>query len=267
MSRKSCLGSYLGSRKRPHTLLSVPEPRAGGHRTLSLLCHQIVTTRNWSFLARCAFKNQLIMASALEGESFILQDSSSGRQREISLPDSGFGVKLKRLGRTCWHTEMLVGQVLIGGLQAFMVRFETFRTGFWTLMMRRGRNFNIRSSWMRDPSLLKRVRLLTSSHGLVLWIRGEENLWFCGHFKIPSSVYALATWLCKFSGTQFLIYWQEMGSVELVLEGPQLQVYQFLLSIYPAYCFVLLIFKNYYILYWSRFQSPIETVKFKFQIF
>ena len=51
---------------------------------------------------------------------------------QICLPDSGFGVKFNRLQRTGWHTEMLAGQVLIGGLQAFMVRW--------------GRNFNTRSS-------------------------------------------------------------------------------------------------------------------------
>ena len=49
---------------------------------------------------------------------------------QICLSDSGFGVKLKRLGRTGWHTEMLVAQVLIGELQVLMVRFETFMTGF-----------------------------------------------------------------------------------------------------------------------------------------
>ena len=38
-------------------------------------------------------------------------------------PDSGFGAKFKRLGRTGWHADTLVGQVLIDGLQAFMVRF------------------------------------------------------------------------------------------------------------------------------------------------
>ena len=49
---------------------------------------------------------------------------------QICLTDSAFGAKFKRLGRRGWHTEMLVGQVLIGGLQAFMVRFQTFTTGF-----------------------------------------------------------------------------------------------------------------------------------------
>ena len=42
---------------------------------------------------------------------------------QICLSDSGFGAKFKRLGRTGWHAETLVGQVLIGGPQAFMVRF------------------------------------------------------------------------------------------------------------------------------------------------
>ena len=40
-----------------------------------------------------------------------------------SVPDSEFGVKFKRIGRTDWHVETLVGQVLIGGLPAFIVRF------------------------------------------------------------------------------------------------------------------------------------------------
>ena len=60
--------------------------------------------------------------------SFILQYRYAGRQGgvwpQISLPNSGFGAKFKRLGRTGWNAETLVGQVLIGGLQAFMmVRF------------------------------------------------------------------------------------------------------------------------------------------------
>uniref|UniRef100_A0A9L0II71 Lysosomal-associated transmembrane protein 4B n=1 Tax=Equus asinus TaxID=9793 RepID=A0A9L0II71_EQUAS len=40
---------------------------------------------------------------------------------QICLFNSGFGVEFKRLGRTGWHVEMLVEQVLIGGLQAFMI--------------------------------------------------------------------------------------------------------------------------------------------------
>ena len=42
---------------------------------------------------------------------------------QICIPDSGFGVRFKRLGSMGWSTEILVGQALIGGLQAFMVRF------------------------------------------------------------------------------------------------------------------------------------------------
>ena len=42
---------------------------------------------------------------------------------QICLLDSRFGAKFKRLRRTGWHAEVLAGQVLIGGLQAFMVRF------------------------------------------------------------------------------------------------------------------------------------------------
>ena len=35
----------------------------------------------------------------------------------------GFGGKFKRLKRTDWYMETLAGQVLIGGLQVFMVKF------------------------------------------------------------------------------------------------------------------------------------------------
>ena len=41
----------------------------------------------------------------------------------ICLPDSGFGAKFKGLGSIGCRLETLVGQFLIGGLQAFMVRF------------------------------------------------------------------------------------------------------------------------------------------------
>ena len=46
-----------------------------------------------------------------------------GVHPHISYSHSGFGAKFKRLGRTDWQLEKLVGQVLIGGLQAFTVRF------------------------------------------------------------------------------------------------------------------------------------------------
>lgn len=38
-------------------------------------------------------------------------------------PHSGFGAKFKGLGRTGWPAETLMGQALVGGLQAFMGRF------------------------------------------------------------------------------------------------------------------------------------------------
>ena len=41
---------------------------------------------------------------------------------QICLPDSGFWVKFKKLGRISWHTEMLAGQVWIGELQTFEVK-------------------------------------------------------------------------------------------------------------------------------------------------
>ena len=58
--------------------------------------------------------------------SFILRDCPAGRQGACALrsvsPIQDLG-KFKRLGRTGWQVEMLVGQALIGGPQAFMVRF------------------------------------------------------------------------------------------------------------------------------------------------
>ena len=48
---------------------------------------------------------------------------TGGTCPQICLPSSGFGAKFKRLGRTGWCAETLAGKVLIGGLQAFMVKF------------------------------------------------------------------------------------------------------------------------------------------------
>uniref|UniRef100_A0A8C4PP43 3-oxoacid CoA-transferase n=1 Tax=Equus asinus asinus TaxID=83772 RepID=A0A8C4PP43_EQUAS len=54
---------------------------------------------------------------------------------QIFLPNSGFGVKFKRLGRPGWHTEMLMGQVLIGGFLGCVCYFSTstrHHTKFYT---------------------------------------------------------------------------------------------------------------------------------------
>ena len=128
-------------------------------------------------------ENQLYSVKATCGET-------GGRCPEICLPSPGFGVEFKRLGRLCWHTEMLVGQVLIGGLQVFMVTFWTFMTGW-------GRNLNTRSSWRRDPSLLTRVRLSSSSHVLVLGFCGHGDMYFWGRFR-SWCLHLHMLWLCGF---------------------------------------------------------------------
>ena len=73
-------------------------------------------------------KSQLITVSDFEKRDQLYSvrltyRETGGTCPQVCLPDSGFGVKFKRLGRTGWHVETLVGQALIGELQAFMVRF------------------------------------------------------------------------------------------------------------------------------------------------
>ena len=68
------------------------------------------------------------MAPAFEGRNQLysarlISRETGGVCPQICLPDSGFGTKFKKLGRTGWHAETLVGHVSIGGLQVFMVRF------------------------------------------------------------------------------------------------------------------------------------------------
>ena len=80
------------------------------------------------FSAPCTETSQLITASASGGRNQLLfcemnLQGDGGRCLQICLPSSGFGAKFKTLGRTVWSTEMLVGQIFIGGLQAFVVRF------------------------------------------------------------------------------------------------------------------------------------------------
>ena len=50
--------------------------------------------------------------SLWEKRSVLLSREAGGVGPQICLSDSGFGVKFKRLGRTGWPAEMLVGQVL-----------------------------------------------------------------------------------------------------------------------------------------------------------
>ena len=87
-----------------------------------------VTAQNWGSLAQCALKKPINYGiSFWEKKSALFRELHLQGDRvcvplDLS-PQFRIRGKFKRLGRTGWHVEMLVGQVLIGGLQAFMVRF------------------------------------------------------------------------------------------------------------------------------------------------
>ena len=71
---------------------------------------------------------RLIMASAFGKRDQLYSVRQTCKETEcvclqICLSNSGFGAKFKRLGRTGQYVETLVGQLLIGGLQEFVVMF------------------------------------------------------------------------------------------------------------------------------------------------
>ena len=123
--RQNCLGC-LGSKKRSHTLLGVPKSQAGGNRTLSLHGYKLLLQKIGVLLPDelnepCNYGIGHWRRNQLYSERWICREAG-GMCPHTGLPDSGLGVKFKTVGRTGWHPETLVAQVLIGRLQAFMVR-------------------------------------------------------------------------------------------------------------------------------------------------
>ena len=78
-----------------------------------------VTAQNGVLLPD-AYKRPIIKTSAFEKRKGfmvrLIYKKTDGISSHICLPNSGLGAKFKTLGRTGWHSEMLVGQVLIGGI-------------------------------------------------------------------------------------------------------------------------------------------------------